>query len=213
MPRISLRIIAAGLVIPGGGYLVTGAWRRGLAFLSIGLLVTAIFTDLFTEFGAGIALFWAVLCAAGILGAEEATQHGVPDAGLGLARVANGTALLVGLGLVAGAIVSALGGVPDDAQSMDMLAARGRLLFGEAFVHALGGAVIALFSIRPVQTAFWSTIFALGWAFVRGTSDLGLESTWFVMKDRWPQVLVLYGVSLAAAVIAAFLTARLRPRT
>lgn len=209
--RIRARVVLAGLIVPGGGYLAIGAWRQGLAFVSIGLLVTALWTDLFTELRFGAALFWGVLCLAGILGADTVSRQS-PGEGHGVAWVVNGAALLVVLGLGLGALLALVGPPRVDGAVIAMTEARRLLVIGELAAYGLGGILLGWLAPRPVRTALWSALLATGWSFARGTHDLGVEATIELLRTRLPHLAGLYALDVGATGAFAWLTSRVARR-
>lgn len=209
---MKIRVLVPGLLIPGGGYMVLGAFRQGLAFLSIGILVAALWTDLFTHFRFGLLLFWAVLSLAGILGAEQVERHSLGE-GLGIAWIINGTFILVGLGLGIGALLQ-LSGVLEGGHRGPVNLDRARYLLpiGEMMAFALGGLILGLVPAHGARTAFWSASLAIGWSLIRGINEVGVEKAITLIQDRWLQVVLLYLLSLLAAVITAWIASTVMSR-
>jgi hypothetical protein len=201
------RVVLPGLLVPGGGYLAIGAWRQGLAFLSIGLLVAALWTDLFTEFHYGLLLFWSVLCLAAILGADTVSRQSLGESH-GVAWIINGAALFVAIGLGLGKALS-LAALPGTAGSaLAMNDARRLLVIGELAAYGLGGILLGWWAPRPVRTAFWAAALAIAWSFARGAHELGVDATVALVRTRLPHVGGFYGLSLGAATGFALLTSR-----
>lgn len=200
---MKVKVLIPGLVLPGGGYLALGAWRQGFAFLTIGVLVAALWTDLFTEFRYGLLLFWGVLSLAGILGAEQVSRTSLGE-GLGLAWIINGTGIFIALEAITSVVIGRAdtlamsGGGP-----IDMSKAVQLMLMGELGAFALGGCLMGLLAPRPLRTALWSALLAVGWASVRGANEVGVEAAIGLIRARWPQLAVLYGGCLAAAFAGA----------
>jgi hypothetical protein len=198
------RVLIPGLLLPGGGYLAIGAWRQGLAFLSIGLLVAGLWTDLFTQFRYGLLLFWGVLCLAAILGADTVSRHSLGQS-RGVAWIINAAALFVVVALAAGKLLSVAGLA---GPAVTMADARRLLVIGELGAFGLGGILIGWTAPRPVRTALWGAALALAWAFARGAQDLGVAAAIELARSRAPHLAGLYALDLAAATGFALLTSR-----
>jgi hypothetical protein len=198
------RVLIPGLLLPGGGYLAIGAWRQGLAFLSIGLLVGALWTDLFTQFRYGLLVFWGVLCLAAILGADTVSKHSLGQS-RGVAWIINASAMFVVIGLALGKLLAVVGLV---GPTVTMAEARRLLVIGELAAYGLGGIVIGWSAPRPVRTALWGALLALAWAFARGAQDLGVGIALDLVRSRGPHLASLYALDLAAATGFALLTSR-----
>ncbi|MFN3200125.1 MAG: hypothetical protein ACE366_17135 [Bradymonadia bacterium] len=212
---MKMRVLVPGLLIPGGGYMVLGAYRQGLAFLSIGLLVAALWTDLFTQFRFGLLLFWGVLSLAGILGAEQVERYDLGE-GLGIAWIINGTFILVGLGLALGFVLKFTHLLSDGTQGpVNLDRARYLLLIGEMTAYSLGGIVLGIVQAQGApRTAAWSAVLAIGWSLIKGINEVGVEQGISLLQDRWVQMLFLYLMCLISAVmsawVASYVTARWR---
>lgn len=201
------RVVVPGLLVPGGGYLALGAWRQGLAFLSIGLLVGAIWTRMFTELHWGLALFWGVLCLAAVLGADTVSRQSLGQS-RGIAWTINAGALFVAFGLLVGRLLALLAPLGDDASAVAMTEARRLLVIGQLSAFGLGGMVVGWWAPRPVRTAAWGALLALGWSLARGVRDVGAEAALEMVRARLPHLAGLYALSLGAALAFAWLTSR-----
>lgn len=203
--RLKTRVLIPGLIVPGGGYMALGAWRQGLAFLSIGLLVAMLWTNLFTEFRFGLLLFWGVLSLASILGAEQVSRTDMPGTH-GIAWVINGSLIFVVTGLALGLLISAtdLLGVSDS--DIDLSRARRLVVVFEILTYGCGGVIIGWFAPHPVRTALMSAMGAVCWSVVRGTYDEGFEAAYALLRTDWAPLLLLHGLCVISAGISAFIT-------
>lgn len=202
---MKMKVLLPGLIVPGGGYMVLGAFRQGLAFLSIGVLVAALWTDLFTQFRFGLLLFWAVLSLAGILGAEQVERYELGE-GLGIAWILNGALILVALGLGIGFMLHKSHLIEDGARGpVNLERARYLLLIGEMIAYGLGGLLIGAARRTGVYTALWSAFIAIGWSLTKGVNEVGVEKAWALIEDRWLQVLFLYTMATLATLTGAWI--------